>query len=311
MRTFFILCIGLTLVLWTKVSSACEFCTIAYLGKRDSRPKDQKHTWTAKVLYEDQDWKEISAAQAHTLHHQGHHTHDKQDEQIIHTMLSVKPMERMSFDIDIPYVTRHYIEIDSHAQLGRNETSQGLGDITLTGNYQLIENEKKSFGLIAGVKLPSGETKELDSGGGRMEPELQPGTGSIDYIAGLTGSFYPNDWDFSTNAIYIYKTEGAQDFRHGDVLSISLFAGKQFELNKKSYLTPGVMINNQLEKKQNNNDGSVKDSGGYTMFIGPQVKLDYQSVSVDFSYLSPAVQELGGMHQKLNGIWTSSLNVRF
>ena len=41
------------------------------------------------------------------------------------------------------------------------------------------------------------------------------------------------------------------------------------------------------------------------LISGPQVTLDCASGSVAFSYLSPAVQELGGVHQELKGIWTA------
>ena len=145
-----------------------------------------------------------------------------------------------------------------------------------------------------------------------MEPELQPGSGSVDYIAGLTGALHPGKADFSTSAVYVYRTEGKQDFRFGNLFSLSLYAGKSFELKDKLQLKTGVMVSNQLEQKQNNEDGAVKDSGGLTMLIGPQASLNCDFATVEFSYLAPAVQELGGTHQELgNGIWTGSLSVKF
>ena len=263
------------------------------------------------MFYEYQDWEEIPAAEAHQLHHQGHDAHDKQDEEAIHTILTGH-VERLDVNVDIPYVTRHFIEIDSHAHLGENQTSQGLGDITITGDYRFIQNENKAFGVIAGIKVPSGKTDEHNSFGGLVEPELQPGSGSVDYIAGLSGSLHPQNWDLSANAIYIYKTEGEQEFRSGNVFSVSMFAGKNFDLNKKLHLKTGLMMNHQLEQKENTDEGAVKDSGGYTMLIGPQVSLGCDSVEVEFSYLAPAVQNLGGTHQTLdNGIWTGSMSVKF
>lgn len=312
MRRYIILFIVLSLVLWTQPSQACEFCTIAYMGKKEKSDEGENQILTAKVLFENQDWKEIPASEAHQLHHQGHHTHNKQDEEVVHTMLTAHINDRLSLDVDIPYVIRHFIEIDSHAHLGENQTSKGLGDITVTGDYRLIKDHKKSFGVIAGLKTPSGETDELNSFGGLMEPELQPGSGSLDYIAGLSGSLHPDDMDFSASAVYIYRTEGEQSFRFGDVLSITFFAGKKIDLKDKLQLKAGLMLNNQLEKKQNNEDGAIKDSGGYTMLIGPQMGLAYDSLQVEFSYLAPAVQNLGGTHQELdNGIWTSSLTLKF
>ena len=302
----------LFLMLSIQPARACEFCTIAYMGKKEKSANDKKHSFAAKVLFENQNWKEIPAGQAHQLHHQGHHTHDKQDEQIIHTLLTAYVNDRLSFDLDIPYVTRHFIEIDSHAHLGENQTSRGLGDIVITGDYRLIQGQDKSLGIIAGLKTPSGGTDEYTSFGGLMEPELQPGSGSLDYVAGLSGSLHLGAMDFSASVIYIYRTEGAQDFRFSDLLSVSFHAEKKFDLKDKFWFKPGIMMNNQLEKKQNNEDGAVKDSGGYTIFIGPQISLGYDSLGMEFSYLAPAVQSLGGTHQELDkGIWASSLGIKF
>lgn len=294
-----------------RLSQACESCTVVFMGKKEKSSTTTPHV-TAKVLYENQDWKEMPAEEAHELHHDGHHVHDKQHEEIIHTVLTAHINERLSVEADIPYVKRHYIEIDSHANLGKNETSQGLGDIVLTGDYRFINDDKKTVGVIAGLKLPSGETKENNSFNVLIEPELQPGTGSLDYIAGLSGSYHPGSLDFSSTAIYIYRTEGEQDFRAGDLFSMTFYGGKTFDIKDKLSLKTGLILNNQLEKKQNNAGGPVKDSGGYTMLVGPQLSVAYDFASLEFSYLRPAIQNLGGVHQKLeSGIWTGGVSVRF
>jgi hypothetical protein len=291
---------------------ACESCTIAYMGKKDKRTDENKHIISAKVLYEEQDWEEIPAGQAHQLHHQGHHMHDKQNEQVIHAILTAHVTDRFSMEADIPYVRRHFIEIDSHAHLGENQTSEGLSDIVISSDYRFLQDQSKSLGVILGVKTPTGKTDNETTFGSLIEPELQPGTGSADYLAGLTGAWYPGDLDLSASAIYIYKTEGKQDFRYGDVFSLSLHADKKFVVNNELRLKTGLILNNQLEKKQNNEDGVVKDSGGYTMLLGPQAELSYKDIAIGASYLFPAVQNLGGVHQELDkGIWTSSIEVRF
>lgn len=291
---------------------ACESCAIAYLGKKEQKDLNQKHRVRAKVMYEAQDWKELPAMPLHNLHHDGKHVHDKQNEEIIHTIIAVDVTNRLTINTDIPYVTKHYIEVDSHPRVGQNQKSQGLGDMTLTGDYRFFQDETKSLGVIAGLKLPTGNTKEYNSFGGLMEPELQPGTGSLDYIGGISGSLHPNNMDFSASAIYIYRTEGKQNYRAGDLLSITLHGGKTFILREQLTLTLGAILNNQLEKKANNEGGFIKDSGGFTMLAGPQLSLGFQQVDIELAYLFPAVQNLGGVHQELDeGMWTTSIGVRF
>lgn len=300
------------LIVWAQPLWACESCAIVYLGKKEKPAGENKQRLTAKVFYENQDWAEIPAAEAHQLHHQGHDAHDKQDEQVIHAIINAQLFDRFSVEADIPYVRRHYIEIDSHAHLGENQISKGLGDVTLTGDYSLVTSEDKTFGILAGIKFPSGKIDEETSFGSLVEPELQPGTGSYDYIAGLTGSAHPGAADFSVSAVYVYKTEGDQNFRFGNLFSVSLYAGKRFDLKDNLQLKTGLMISNQLEQKQHNDGDEVKDSGGYTMLIGPQAGLSCQNVSLDISFLAPAVQNLGGTHQKLDtGILTSAVSIKF
>ncbi len=302
----------LSLAVFVQRSYSCEFCTIVNLGKQEKSQEDKRYGIETKVIYEEQDWEEIPARDAHELHHDGRHFHDKQDEQIVHVMIRARAGDRLSVEADIPYVTRHFIEIDSHAHLGENQTSTGLGDILLTGNYRLFKDQARSLGIIAGLKFPSGETGERNSFGGLIEPELQPGSGSLDYIAGFSGSFHPRDMDLSASAIYIYRNEGEQDFRFGDLLSVSLYSGTRFKFKDKWTLKTGVMLNHQLEKKQNGVDGDIKDSGGYTMLMGPQLGLIYDPVQIEFAYLAPVIQNLGGVHQELDtGLWTASLGVKF
>lgn len=312
MRFLFILSLVSLVLFWAGPSRSCETCAIVYLGKKEKQSEHKKHFLSAKVLYENQDWEEIPASTAHQLHDQGHHIHDKQDEQIVHTILMAQLNDRVSVEVNIPYVTKHFIEIESHAHLGKNQTSNGLGDITVIGDFNLLQEPEKLFGLLAGIKTPSGKTDERTSFGSLIEPELQPGSGSVDYIAGLRGSLHPGTADFSAGAVYIYRTEGEQAFRFGNVLSVSLYAGRNFDLKEKLKLKAGVMVNNQLEQKQNNANGDVKDSGGYTMLIGPQVGLAYDRVSLDVAFFAPAVQHLGGVHQELDtGIFTGSLSIEF
>lgn len=311
MRTI-ILTVFLFLIVGVQSLFACESCAITHIGRRDKVDENIKHKVTAKVLYEHQDWKDAVASQLHTLHHQGHHVHDKQDEEIIHTMLNVQATNLLSLNVDIPYVTKHYIEVDSHPHMGENQTSKGLGDITMTGDYRLIQDQRKSFGVIAGVKAPTGKTSMRNSFGGLMEPELQPGSGSLDYIGGLSGAVHPNNLDFVATAIYIYRTEGKQNFKNGDLLSITLYGGRSFHLNDQMILKTGIMFNNQLEKKQKDEDGFIKDSGGFMMLAGPQFSLEYDQLMVEFSYLAPAIQNLGGIHQELDkGIWTAAIGCKF
>ena len=78
-------------------------------------------------------------------------------------------------------------EVHEEEFLGDGQNSTGLGDSIFLGKYKFYD---KQFGLagIFGLKLPTGNTNERNMAGERFEPELQPGTGSLDYMAGISAN---------------------------------------------------------------------------------------------------------------------------
>src|SRR5262245_46260426 len=85
-------------------SLACELCTIPRLGKQKN--VTDTDPWFAEYYFELQDWKEIDPHEAHELHHEGHHVHDKTKEYIHHYSLGRKLDDGMTLIADLPYVIR-------------------------------------------------------------------------------------------------------------------------------------------------------------------------------------------------------------
>lgn len=77
--------------------------------------------------------------------------------------------------------------------------ASGIGDIRLIGHYNGFFDDKTS-GIIMGVKLPTGDTNAnftAGAGAGQaLDPGLQIGTGSTDYILGAytSGTFSTYGW---------------------------------------------------------------------------------------------------------------------
>jgi hypothetical protein len=294
---------------------ACEAGTIPNLGRYKSsfstESVDKK--WFFKYLFENQIWEEIPAADAHELHEDGHHLHVKTQEYFHHFTLGTRATEKLTISGEIPYVIRDSIEIESHARLGTDERSQGIGDLHLFGDYAFLKNEKNSAHLVSGVKLPVGQTDELNSGHEKFEAELQPGSGAFDYILGGILQQRFNRSQLNGNLAYVYKTEGTQDYRFGDVLSASFFADYQLNPDSESFITQvGINGNFQYEQKHENAGSEIADSGGTTILLGPtfSIKKDSQ-VAFTGSVLFPLHQDLGGVHQELDLTWTLGGQLQF
>lgn len=280
---------------------ACEVCTIPRLGKNTDTRRGTNRRWSAEYLLEYQNWHEKEAGEAHQLHHQGHHFHDKTDEYIHHINLTGLLSEDWTLQVDIPYVFRRSIEIDTHSILGTRQNSEGLGDVHVTGLYRFWKDERASARFIGGVKFPSGQTHEKNSAGIRFEPELQPGTGSFDFLLG--GAYQKESGAFVTtaNLIYVFKTEGAQGYEFGDLVTTSLLCEYRRPVMKEGLLKLGVDANIQYEQRHKSGGDTVKDGGGFTFLLGPAVMLEFSPLAAVFTTVHlPVIQDLGGVHQQLD-----------
>lgn len=289
-------------------AQACESCTIPRIGRVSEMEKDKK-PWFFDFTFEQQNWDERPARDAHELHEEGHHVHNKTHEEFYHFTLGANLWERATLLAEIPYVVRGSIEIEDHDRLGEKEESEGVGDLNFFSTYRFLEQDGNYLGAVGGIKFPTGETKETNSQNVRFEPELQPGTGSYDYPLGVVYQLRVNSFVFRGNAIYVIKTEGDQDFEFGDLFSTSLFL--DYIVNPGAFETKiGLDLNFQHEEKQVDRGTEVADSGGTTLFLGPALTIKANdNVSVFGNILFPVHQNLGGVHQELDFVWNVGTKV--
>lgn len=294
---------------------ACDSCLCTVLGRRDAVEKDDKGRVPVyfEYLLEQQNWNTMTAAEAHTLHHQGHHVHNKTHEEYHHLQAGFEPHERVTILADMPYVVRESIEIHGHRRLGQQQVSEGWGDLHLVGVWRAVQNETGFVGPTAGVKFPTGGTKELNPDGERYEPELQPGSGSYDLPVGGVFRASHGAVTFSGNAIYIFKTEGDQDYEFGDVLTASLVTDLCLNPSHADFRTSvGLDINFQHEEKHKEAGVASPDSGGDVLLAGPALTIKVNENSLLYgTFLFPVAQNMGGVHQELDHVWTAGARIKW
>ena len=309
-RRYFSIIFSLLLIINATAALACEMCTLPRLGKQKDASNE---SWFAEYYFELQNWQEINPREAHTLHHQGHHVHDKTKEYIHHYSLGRKFDNGLTLIADLPYVIRKSLEIHSHATLGDELRSEGLGDLHMMGLYQLWASPKNhAISGIAGVKFPTGETKETNPQGERFEAELQPGSGSFDYIFGGLYKGRGQACELTANLIYVFKTEGDQHYEFGDSLITSALWQYVVPVNDNTVLKLGVDGNLQYEQKHEDHGATVEDSGGVTLLLGPALSVEFNDRASLFASLHlPAHQNLGGVHQEVESIWNAGLKLHW
>jgi hypothetical protein len=105
---------------------------------------------------------------------------------------------------------------------------RAIGDASLLVNYILI-NTADSFNklnkntLIAGggIKLPTGPFNRINESG-ILAPNMQPGTGSADYMANINYTWRRRKVGLSTEALFRINSENAAGYHYGNRVSSSI-----------------------------------------------------------------------------------------
>ncbi|ADD68946.1 hypothetical protein Dacet_2184 [Denitrovibrio acetiphilus DSM 12809] len=175
------------------------------------------------------------------------------------------------FDIRliVPYISK---ELEAGAGtpggiMKKKFDTSGLGDLKLLSRYQIMNQMKGApFFLQAGLglKLPTGESEEKKDGT-YMPMGVQSGSGSTDYLAeaGLTKLLGRHRLDMYL--LYMYTTEGSQDFEFGNVFQYNL--GYNFSLTK--FFDLELEFNGKTQAKNKQNGKSIDASGGTFYALTP------------------------------------------
>ena len=287
---------------------ACDLCSLGGFGGTTgainpiSAESPKKNKYTLGYILEYQDWEAVSITKAHELHEEGRDAHARKNDISNSIFLGYGITDTLSISLQVPYVERSSREVHEEAFLGEKQNSTGLGDSILLGKYKFYD---KQFGLagIFGLKLPTGNTNERNMAGERFEPELQPGTGSLDYMAGISANKKINHLIILDGTVlYHLKTKGDQDYEFGDIIRTT--AGATFHVidrDKKPTLNLLSEVITQFANKDEQDGKTIRDSGGTTIFFAPGISSHVtEQLKTTLSVPVPIFQALGGEHQELD-----------
>ena len=223
----------------------------------------------------------------------------------------------LTIGLSMPYVDRSNVR-EAHNDMGVGEAelagdSNGVGDLTLFGQYRFHQSEKQDVAILMGIKTPTGETGVREIEGGLFEAEQQPGSGSWDPFLGLA---YNRNWDdigFSGNVLYTFVTEGSQDTDLGDIFNYNLALTYRTTIpegehdhhqhahkgNIIDYIDLVVELNGDSRQRVNIGGASEEHSGGHTLYLSPGLRVGLgHSVSLFTSVGIPIVNDLNGLQSE-------------
>ena len=205
--------------------------------------------------------------------------------------------------------------------------ADGIGDLTLFGQYRFFNQSHTELAALFGLKAPTGRTNDLTAQGERFDAEFQPGSGSWDPLVGLAWTYHEGKWSYDANVLYTLATTGAQNtdlgdrFQYNFAISYRLTSlgsdehpmfhgaeqhegdddGHHHEHGHESTgpsLDLVLELNGEWHTEQVTNGISDPNSGGNTIFLSPGLRLSQDKWSGFVSVGVPIVDDLNGIQSE-------------
>lgn len=220
-----------------------------------------------------------------------------------------------------PYLLRtdvRAIEFDHGvAETRRQGRAAGIGDLALFTQYRLVHLIRFELAAIGGVKLATGQTGRKDRFGARFEPEHQPGTGSLDPIAGLAVRRLVGAVALDANLQYTNARVGTEHTDVGDLWSINVAATRRFggashshdEQVGRAGSSPGdhthrfvdlvAELNTEARGRHMHDGEREGNTGGTVVYLSPGVRVSVSDRSAMFvSVAVPVVNHPNGFEHR-------------
>lgn len=191
----------------------------------------------------------------------------------------------------------------------RNNKS-GLGDISLSGYYQLVNNRRmvfkdrllvQSLWVGTGIKLATGKYSQSDKNTANDNANLfQLGTGSNDFNIAAMYDIRLQDIGINLYGNYKMTTVNAYNYKYGNKFNINAQAYYKFRIKNKLTIAPNAGI--QYEQTNNDFDKgfNVATSGGNLLLGTAGIEAAFGKVAIGGNLQTPFCQNLANGIVKAN-----------
>lgn len=221
------------------------------------------------------------------------------------------PTPKVQLLFAIPYMDNRLVIEDNLKQ-----QVLGLGDLTLLGRYQIlnrnidsIHNKQRLF-IGFGIKAPTGQYQDLDYGG-MLDPHIQPGTGSLDYLLSL-GYFLksPSDYGFNIDLNYKITNTNPNEYRFANRLNSNMHLFYQYHF-KDHVIMPS--IGSAIEFASLDINQKIKQLASNGTIINGVLELDYfyHQYAIIMSVQSPVYSHFNDSNAKHQGRLMVGINYSF
>ena len=176
----------------------------------------------------------------------------------------------------------------------------GLGDLTLMGNFNLLEkiylnrdtaSVLQQLWIGGGLKVPTGKFT-VDPGAVVTSANMQPGTGSLDYVVNLMYAFQVKSWGYNFTSNYRIN-EAANNYRFGNRLNLTAFVFRTFHIGSFS-ISPNVGMLHEILAANMNHHEKVADTGGHILMAATGIEVMFKNVVFGCNDQIPLSSDLSG-----------------
>lgn len=173
----------------------------------------------------------------------------------------------------------------------------GFTDMWITGKHRFYQGPAGQLALIGGIKLPTGDSRALNSEGEQVEPSATAGTGAWDGQAGLAYTLpITAALTFDASALYTIRGE-RYDYRLGNRLDLGTSLAWRVYGDAQTFPQVSLVAEATLRQIAKSEEEGVKDdnTGGTVLFLAPGAKVSVtESISANLGVQLPVVQDLNG-----------------
>lgn len=224
--------------------------------------------------------------------------------------LNYNPDSRWGFSLQLPWVLRTHAteQFDGIAYAPLFSRGNSLGDIRLVARYQGFAG-LPGTGVLAGLKLPTGNTRDTFSDGSALDRSLQPGTGSTDGLIGLYGAgALDRDFDWFAQAVFQSALVTRDGYRPGN--SLNLNAGLRYM--SLGALAPQLQLNYLDKTRDGGVSGDPAATGGRLLHVTPGVGYTLSPrLSLFANVQLPLYQHVNGLQLATTANYSLGLHYRW
>jgi hypothetical protein len=201
----------------------------------------------------------------------GYHREVGGRERYLQTDLAYGLTSRASVLLSIPLLIQRSYDIAHGGSFQQSTTTRGSGDLLLGVQYGLLATPKAQIVARAAVKAPTGNFRLISTFDRSInEPTLQPGTGSVDFVAAADFSRQEVlGLNWTVSASYQANTTNDLDYRFGNDAIASVSVSRSLV----GRLSGSFQVKGWHKGRSEFLGGPVPSTGGTLVYLTPGLRV--------------------------------------